>query len=83
MKITSGGELLAFTPGTTSCGAEPDFTATISVLGGRLTIGPVPVCGRKGVYAWKAAARTLTLHATADKSCSARRLLSTGVWKKA
>lgn len=32
MKITSGGELLAFTPGTTSCGAEPDFTATISSL---------------------------------------------------
>src|SRR5262249_42196504 len=52
MKIRSGGELLAFAPGAKSCRAEPDFTATISVSGSRLTIGPVPVCSKKGVYAW-------------------------------
>jgi hypothetical protein len=82
MKITSGGKLAAYTPGTTTCGAFPDFTAHISVAGSHLTIGSVPVCATKGVYAWKAAASTLTLVATADKSCSPRTLLFTGVWKK-
>ena len=82
MKITSGGELAAYTPGTTSCAAEPDFTATISAAGSRLTIGPVPVCGTKGMYGWKAAGKTLTLQATADKRCSPRTLLFTGVWRK-
>jgi hypothetical protein len=82
MKITSAGQLAAYTPGTTSCGAYPDFTATVSAAGSHLTIGAVPVCGTKGIYEWKAAANTLTLHATADKSCSPRTLLFTGVWKK-
>jgi hypothetical protein len=76
------GELLAFTPGTTTCRGEADFTATISVAGRHLTIGAVPVCSTKGVYAWKTTAKTLTLKATADKACSPRRLLFTGVWTK-
>ena len=59
-----------------------DFTAAISVAGSHLSIGSVPVCATKGVYRWKATAGTLTLRATADKSCSARTLLFTGVWKK-
>jgi hypothetical protein len=82
MKITSGGRLAAYTPGTTSCDERPDFTATISGSGNHLTIGSVPVCGTKGVYTWKVAANTVTLQATADKNCSPRRLLFTGVWKK-
>ena len=82
IKITPAGKLAAYTPGTTSCGAYHDFTATISVAGSHLTIGSAPVCATKGVYTWKAAASTLTLHATADKSCSARTLVFTGVWKK-
>jgi hypothetical protein len=82
MKITSGGKLAAYTPGTTGCGAYPDFTATISVSGSHLTIGSLPVCGTKGVYTWKATVSTITLQATADKSCSPRRLLFSGVWKK-
>ena len=82
MKIRSGGELLAFRPGTKSCNAGPDFTATISVTGSHLTIGPVPLCSTKGVYTWKAAANSLALQATADKSCLPRRLLFTGVWRK-
>jgi hypothetical protein len=82
MTITRGGELLAYTPGTKSCSAEPDFTGTITVSGSRLTIGPLPVCSTKGAYAWKAAARTLTLQATTD-GCPSRKLLFTGAWKKA
>jgi hypothetical protein len=81
IQIRSGGRLLAFTPGTTSCGGAPDFMATISVAGSRLTIGQLPVCSTKGAYSWKAAAKALTLHATTD-SCASRKLLFTGVWKK-
>ena len=82
MKITANGQLTAYTPGATACGAAGDFTATVSVAGNRLTIGAVPVCSAQGVYSWKAAAKTLTLKATADKLCTPRTLLFTGVWKK-
>jgi hypothetical protein len=82
VKITAAGKLAAYTPGTTRCGADRDFTAIISVSGSTLTIGAVPVCTPKGIYTWKTAASTLTLHATADKGCSPRRILFTGVWKK-
>ena len=82
MKITPAGKLVAYTPGTKTCGPYSDFTATVSVADSRLTIGSVPICATKGVYTWKAAARRLTLHATSDKSCSPRMLLFTGVWKK-
>jgi hypothetical protein len=81
MKITSGGELLAFTPGTTSCSAEPDFTSTISVAGSRLTIGQLPVCSTRGTYTWKAATKALALKAIVD-SCASRKLLFTGAWTK-
>ena len=82
MKITPAGKLVTYTPGTQSCGVYSDFTATVSVAGGRLTIGSVPICATKGVYTWKAAASRLTLHATCDKGCSPRVLLFTGVWKQ-
>ena len=81
MQIKSG-ELLAFTPGTKSCSAQADFTGTLSVTGSHLTIGPLPVCPTKGVYTWKASAASLTLQASSDK-CASRKLLFTGVWKKA
>ena len=81
MKITSGGELLAFTPGTKSCSAQPDFTGMISVVGSRLMIGQLPVCSTKGAYTWMAAVRALTLKATKD-SCPSRKLLFTGAWTK-
>jgi len=82
MKITPAGKLVAYAPGMTSCGAYSDFTATVSVAGSRLTIGPLPLCATKGVYTWRAGASTLTLRATADKRCSARALLFTGVWRR-
>jgi hypothetical protein len=81
LQIRRAGELLAYTPGTTNCRQQPDFTATVSVVGRHVTIGAVPVCTTKGAYAWKATTKTLTLKATAD-NCSLRRLLFTGVWKK-
>ena len=80
--ITRAGELAAYSPGSTKCNASSDFTATVSVVGNHLTVGPVPVCATKGVYTWKASRNTLTLHATADKSCAPRALLFTGVWKR-
>ena len=82
LKIESAGELLAFAPGAKSCAGEPDFTALISVSGTHLTIGSVPVCAAKGIYTWKRQGTALTLRTTADKSCSPRRLLFTGVWRK-
>lgn len=82
MKLTSAGKLAAYTPGTTSCGAFPDFTAAVSVAGAKLTIGFVPICHTKGIYSWKASATALTLKATADKGCAARAALFSGVWKK-
>jgi hypothetical protein len=81
MKITSGGKLAAYTPGTTRCDAFPDFTGTISVVGSRLTIGQLPVCPTKGAYTWKALKGALTLKATKD-GCSSRKLLFTGLWTK-
>lgn len=81
IKLTTSGELLAYTPGTTSCNQEPDFTGRISVAGSRLTIGQLPVCPTKGAYTWKASKRVLTLKATKD-SCSSRKLLFTGTWAK-
>jgi hypothetical protein len=82
MKITSGGKLVAYAPGITTCGAYYDFTATVSVAGGHLTIGSLPLCASRGVYTWRTAASTLTLRATADKKCSSRALLFSGVWRK-
>jgi len=82
VKITKAGRLAAYTPGSTKCDADSDFTATVSVAGSHLTIGPVPVCGTKGLYSWKASGNTLTLQAVAEKSCAPRRLLFTGVWRK-
>jgi hypothetical protein len=80
--ITRAGRLAAYTPGSTKCDSSSDFTATVSVVGKHLTVGPVPVCTTKGVYTWKASRTTLTLQATADKSCAPRALLFTGVWKR-
>ena len=82
IKITRGGKLAAYSPGTTTCGAIFDFTTNIVVAGSHLTVGSVPICAAKGNYTWKAAANTLTLAVTADKSCSSRALLFTGAWKK-
>jgi hypothetical protein len=75
-----GGQLSAFTPGMTSCSVSPDFTGTLSVTGGRVTIGPLPVCPTKGIYSWKIGKKSLTLKAISD-TCAARKLLFTGVWK--
>jgi hypothetical protein len=82
LRITPAGKLAAYTPGSTKCNAYSDFTAVDSVTGNALTIGVVPVCGTKGVYAWKATQKTLTLRATADGQCAPRKLLFTGVWKR-
>jgi len=82
IKITRLGKLAAYTPGTTACNANSDFTATVSVTKNVLTIGSVPICATKGAYTWKASTTTLTLQAKADKSCAARALLLTGVWRK-
>jgi hypothetical protein len=76
------GRLAAYTPGTRRCGDSPDFTWPITVLGNHVTVGIWPVCERFGLYTWKAAANTLTLQATAIETCSPRRRLFAGVWRK-
>ena len=81
MSIKRGGSLALFMPGT-SCSGFVDFTTTLSVATGRLTIGTVPVCASKGVYSWKVSGRLLTLRALADKKCPPRLGLFTGVWKR-
>jgi hypothetical protein len=80
--ITRAGKLAAYAPGSPKCDASSDFTATVAVAGKHLTVGPVPVCATKGVYTWKASRNTLTLQATAEKSCALRALLFAGVWKR-
>jgi hypothetical protein len=82
LKITPGGRLAAYTPGTSRCGASPRFTWPIHVAGNHLTIGIWPICQTFGLYTWKAAANTLTLQATTIETCSPRRRLFAGVWKK-
>jgi hypothetical protein len=82
IRISPAGAFAAYTPGSTACGAYSDFTTAVSVVGNVLTIGTVPICGTKGVYAWKATRTALTLRATADKQCPPRQMLLNGVWKK-
>jgi hypothetical protein len=79
--IKKGGGLATFTP-RTSCRGSADFTTSIAVTGGRLTIRAVPVCPTKGVYGWSVSGTRLTLRAFADKACSPRRGLYAGVWKR-
>jgi hypothetical protein len=81
MQIKSG-KLSAFPPGTTSCSDQADFVGTFSVLGSHATIGPLPVCATNGVYTWRIRGRSLALKASSD-ACASRKLLFTGVWKKA
>ncbi len=82
IEISNGGRLDAYTPGSTCGPAAGDFSASVSVVANRLTIGSVPVCASKGVYSWSVSGNSLTLRATADKACPARVGLFVGVWKK-
>lgn len=82
IRISPGGKFAAYTPGSTKCNAYSDFTTSVSVAGNALKIGTVPVCGTRGVYAWKATRNTLTLRATDDKECAPRPMLLNGVWKR-
>lgn len=81
MAIDPAGAFGAYAPGS-KCSSSADFTTTVSVTGGRLTVNAVPVCASKGVYGWKVAGRLLTLRALADKSCSPRVGLFDGVWTR-
>lgn len=83
--IKRRGPLAAFLPGATSCGASADWTAPLSVVANRLTIGPTSnsLCPSNGVYRWKLSGNSLTLAAVADKACGGIRLeLFVGVWKR-
>ena len=82
IQITRAGRLRAFTPGMTSCTGAGDFSASVSVAAGRLTIGHVPVCANNGVYSWKASGKRLTLRAVSETACPDRRGLFVGVWKR-
>ncbi len=82
IEVTRTGELRAYTPGMAAgCKLQPDFTGMISVAGRQLTIGPLPVCSAKGIFTWKAGARSLTLQATED-GCPSRKLLFSGMWRR-
>lgn len=82
IEISKAGRLDAYTPGSRCGPAAGDFSARLSVVGNRLTIGSVPVCAPKGVYTWKVSGGSLTLRALADKGCPARLGLFVGTWKK-
>ena len=82
IEISKAGRLDAYTPGTRCGPAAGDFTASVSAVAKRLTIGPVPVCATKGAYGWKVSGTSLTLRALADKACPARLGLFVGIWKK-
>src|SRR5262249_38526089 len=89
MKITSGGQLLAFAPrsylvGATSCRGSAELTASMAVAGSRLTIMWAPAgvplrpdCASGGIYTWRAAGKALTLRRT-DDECYPRWLLFAG-----
>lgn len=84
--IKRRGPLGAFLPGSTSCTASySDFTAPLSVVANRLTIGPTSnaICPSNGVYRWKLSGNSLTLAAVADKACGGIRVeLFVGVWRR-
>jgi hypothetical protein len=82
IEISKAGRLDAYTPGTRCGPAAGDFTASVSAVAKRLTIGSVPVCATRGVYSWKVSGNSLTLRALADRACSARVGLFVGIWKK-
>jgi hypothetical protein len=59
-----------------------DFSTSLTVVGPRLTIAPIPVCSTPGLYGWKTTGRVLTLTLIADKHCGPRAALFTGAWKR-
>ena len=55
--VKKNGFITIYRPGgyLPGCGGCQDFTTTFRTTGGRLTLGPVPVCSFKGVYTWQLA----------------------------
>ena len=82
--VKKTGLITIFRPGDylAGCGACQDFTSTFRTTGGRLTLGPVPVCSFKGVYSWRPAGRTLIVTPVADKRCVVRETFFGGRWKR-
>jgi hypothetical protein len=82
IRIRSSGAFAAYTPGSAKCDAHWDFTSHVSVAGGRMTIGHVPICAANGTYTAKATAKTLALRSVSDPSCSPRATLLNGTWRR-
>ena len=82
IRIQANGAFAAYPPGSTKCAAASDFTSSVSVSAGRLTIGRVPICTSKGVYAVKPTGSAFVLRTVSDASCPARAHLLAGTWKR-
>jgi hypothetical protein len=82
IRIQTNGAFAAYPPGSTKCDAASDFTSSVSVSAGRLTIGHVPICASKGVYAVKPTGSAFVLRNVSDASCPARARLLVGTWKR-
>ncbi len=82
VRIQSSGAFDAYTPGSTKCDANWDFTSHVSVRSGRLTIGHDEICPTNGVYTVKPARDSFVLKTVSDSSCSDRARLLAGAWKR-
>jgi hypothetical protein len=83
--FTRAGGANVFQPGSacfTSGCDEIHFPVTAMGTSMALRPGKFVCQNATGTYAWKVAAGSLTLKATADKRCPTRVALLTGVWKK-
>ena len=74
--VKKNGFITIYRPGgyLPGCGGCQDFTTTFRTTGGRLTLGPVPVCSFKGVYTWQLAGSHVD---------AARASLGERAWRKA
>ena len=84
--IKKTGAVTVYKPGDyrTSCGTScsEDFTTTFRPSGGRLRLGPVPVCSFGGMYGWRLAGRTLIVTPVADTRCVVRATFFGGRWQR-
>jgi hypothetical protein len=75
------GGVVAYNPAESGCIGVADFTGRITVSGGHLTIGPLPLCGGPGTYNWTVTGKSLKLARVKD-ACALRAGLFSGVWKR-
>lgn len=78
MTIKKSGAVAFYQPGSSSI----DFTTSFkTAAGGRLNVGPVPICSTKALYRWKISGTLLRITKVSD-TCADRVRLYSGVWKR-